>query len=404
MDQVNGLQESRTSNILIVDDDPDMCDLLDMLFRLNGYNTRIVYNGQEAVQYVEAGEPDAVVLDVMMPEMDGWETFRQMRLRSDVPVLFLTALISGDYAAYALGLGANDYLRKPFQPAELLARLDVMVAQKRQPSLPFRSADMMLQRPTVSVVIPTLDEAENLPLVLPYLPMDWIDEVLLVDGRSTDSTVDIARDLMPSINVVMEPRLGKGAALRAGYQNSSGDIIIVMDADGSNDPREIPRFVRALVEGSDFVKGSRFVHGGGTTDMPRLRKFGNKFFVFLVNLLFNVRFTDLCYGYHAFWRSCLDDLNLDDVNGFEIDTAIYVRALCQRMRLTEVPSFEGYRFRGVGKLRTFPDGLRVLKTILHESIHNLRSPNRSFYQGFRGLQPGGFSIQEPPNVRTNLDR
>jgi glycosyltransferase involved in cell wall biosynthesis len=209
---------------------------------------------------------------------------------------------------------------------------------------------------------------------------------------------------MPSINVVLEPRLGKGAALRAGYQRSSGDIIIVMDADGSNDPREIPRFVTALMEGSDFVKGSRFAHGGGTTDMPRLRQYGNKFFVFLVNLLFNVRFSDLCYGYHAFWRYCLDDLNLDDVDGFEIDTAVYVRALCQRMRVTEVPSFEGYRFRGVGKLRTFPDGLRVLKTILRETMRNLRSPNRLYYEGFRGQQPGGISSLETPEVKPNIYR
>ena len=148
--------------------------------------------------------------------------------------------------------------------------------------------------------------------------------------------------------------------MRAGYQNASGDIIIVLDADGSNDPREIPRFIMALSEGSDFVKGSRFAPGGGTTDMSRVRQIGNKFFVFLVNLFFNVHFTDLCYGYHAFWRYCLDDLNLDDVNGFEIDTAIYVRSLLMRLRLTEVPSFEGYRFRGEGKLRTIPDGFRVI--------------------------------------------
>jgi CheY-like chemotaxis protein len=402
MDHVMGMQETQAQNILIVDDDPDTCTLLDTLFRARGYSTMVVYNGQDAVQYVEAGEPDAVVLDVMMPDMDGWETFRQMRLRSNVPVLFLTALASGDNAARALSLGVNDYVRKPFQPSELYARLELLFANHRQPVFTNRSLSMRLERPTVSVVIPTLNEDENLPFVLPYLPMEWIDEVVLVDGRSTDRTIQVALELMPSISVVLEPRLGKGAALRAGYQSSSGDIIIVMDADGSNDPREIPRFVTALMEGSDFVKGSRFARGGGTTDMPRLRYFGNKFFVSLVNLFFNVHFSDLCYGYHAFWRYCLDDLYLEDVDGFEIDTAVYIRALCQHMRVTEVPSFEGYRFRGIGKLRTFPDGLRVLKTILGETIRNLRSPNRSFYPGFRGQQPEGISSLDTPVVKTNL--
>jgi CheY-like chemotaxis protein len=369
---------------------------------MQGYTTSIAYNGQEAVQYVEAGRPDAVVLDVMLPVMDGWETFRQMRLHSDVPILFLTAFFSGDYMARAMSLGANDYMRKPFQMAELLARLEVLLASDKRPALPIRPQSVKVQRPTVSVVVPTLNEAENLPFVLPYLPMDWIDEVVLVDGFSSDRTVDVAQELMPSIQVVLEPRLGKGAALRAGYENSSGDIIVVMDADGSHDPREIPRFIQSLMEGSDFVKGSRFAHGGGTTDMPRVRQAGNRFFVSLVNLLFNVHFTDLCYGYHAFWRYCLNDLNLDGINGFEIDTAIYVRALCQRMRVTEVPSFEGYRFRGVGKLRTFPDGLRVLITILHETINNLRSPNRSYYEGFRGQQPG--TVPQPESAKAMINR
>ena len=394
--------ESRT--ILIVDDDPDTCSMLEMIFRVRGYTTRIVNTGQEAVQSVERREPDAVVLDIMMPEMDGWETYRQLRAFSDIPVLFLTAVSSGEEAARALKMGVHDYVRKPFHSEELLARLEVLIANHSYPSVPERREATRLQRPSVSLVIPTLNEAENLPLVLPFLPMEWIDEVILVDGCSTDGTVEVAQQLVPSIKIVLESRPGKGAALRAGYRDATCDIIIVMDADGSNDPREIPRFVMALSEGSDFVKGSRFAHGGGTTDMPRVRQLGNKFFVFLVNLFFNVQFTDLCYGYHAFWRYCLDSLDLEDVDGFEIDTAIYVRTLLQRLRLTEIPSFEGYRFRGEGKLRTFPDGMRVLVTILREIVRNLRSPQRGTYLGFRGKPPVELPLLDTPKVKTGARR
>ena len=400
MEQVKDLLETPARNILVVDDDPDACYMLELLFQVRGYTTMIVNNGQAAVEYVKAGRPDAVILDVMMPEMDGWETLQQIRMHSSVPVLFLTALASGEYPARAFDLGVNDYVRKPFHTAELLARLEAIIASDRYPAMPGKRLASKYHRPTVSVVIPTLNEAENLPLVLPYLPLEWIDEVLLVDGCSTDRTIEVAQKLMPSIKVVQERQLGKGAALRAGYQNCSGDIIIVMDADGSHDPREIPRFVRALIDGSDFVKGSRFAPGGGTTDMPRLRQLGNRIFVFLVNLLFNVHFTDLCYGYHAFWRYCLETISLDGVDGFEIDTAIYVRTLCQRLRVTEVPSFEGYRFRGAGKLRTLPDGLRVLTTILHETWQNLRSPNRFFHEGFRGQRPGDASSAANSNANT----
>jgi glycosyltransferase involved in cell wall biosynthesis len=248
---------------------------------------------------------------------------------------------------------------------------------------------MRLKRPVVSVVIPTLNEAHNLPLILPYLPLNWIDEVILVDGRSTDGTVEVAKRLLPLVNVILETRPGKGVAMQSGFRAAKGDIIITLDADGSNDPREIPRMVQTLLEGADFVKGSRFAHGGGTTDMPLYRKWGNRALGALVNLLFNGAYTDLCYGYHAFWRHCLDIVNSAHADGFEVDTAIYVRVLRNRLRVQEVPSFEGYRFFGVGKLQTFPDGWRVLNTILREWWQGLREKPRQEYLGFRGHRSGG---------------
>jgi glycosyltransferase involved in cell wall biosynthesis len=243
------------------------------------------------------------------------------------------------------------------------------------------------RRPTVSLIIPTLNEARNLPLVLPYIPLDWVDEVLLVDGRSTDGTVEVAQRILPSIKVVLEKTRGKGAAMRAGYAASMGDIVIILDADGSNDPREIPRFVRALVDGVDMAKGSRFATGGGTTDMPRVRQWGNLSFVHMVNFLFGTHWTDLCYGYHAFWRHCLAEIDLENANGFEIDTRLYLQAVEAKLRVTEVPSFEGYRFYGVGKLQTIPDGWRVLKTIMKEWLGSLSRSQKDLYLGFRGFRP-----------------
>jgi len=255
------------------------------------------------------------------------------------------------------------------------------------------------QRPKVSLIIPTLNEAKNLPLVLPLVPMDWVDEVVLVDGRSTDRTVEIARKIIPSMKVVIETKPGKGAALYSGYMASTGDILIVMDADGSHDPREIPRFITPLLEGADMVKGSRFAPGGGTTDMPRIRKWGNGWFVRISNALFSKEFTDLCYGFHAFWHYCLNKLDLGSVNGFEIDTSLYLQAVRQNFHLVEVPSFEGYRFYGIGKLKTFPDGFRVLRTIGREWLASLRRKEIQTSNGFRGLLPrvqGIYPVNEEP--------
>ncbi len=259
---------------------------------------------------------------------------------------------------------------------------------KDYPWLPIKGQGYKREKPAVSVIIPTLNEAKNLPLVLPYLPMDWVDEVILVDGRSSDGTVEIAQQILPSIKVVLEKKKGKGAAMYAGYQAASGDILVVMDADGSNDPREIPRYIKPLMEGADLAKGSRFAPGGGTTDMPLIRKWGNGTFVLLSNTLFSANFTDLCYGFHAFWRHCLDNFQLDNINGFEIDTVLYLQALRNKLRIIEVPSFEGYRFFGEGKLQTIPDGVRVLKTIFQERVAAVKQKQPDLYLGFRGVAPG----------------
>ena len=224
-------------------------------------------------------------------------------------------------------------------------------------------------RPTVSVVIPALNEAPNLPLVLPMIGT-WVDEVLLVDGESVDQTTDVARRLWPEIRIVQQRGSGKGAALRSGFEAASGDIIVMLDADGSTDPREIPAFVGLLVAGADLVKGTRFAQGAGTADMSLLRRLGNRGLTLAVRLLFRGRFSDLCYGYMAFWKRILPQLDLD-ADGFEIETQMSVRALSVGLKVTEVPSFESRRHHGKSNLRTFPDGWRVLKAIFRERATRL---------------------------------
>jgi glycosyltransferase involved in cell wall biosynthesis len=233
-----------------------------------------------------------------------------------------------------------------------------------------RTSSRPLQ-PSVSVVVPTLNEAANLPYVLPQLPR-YAEEVVLVDGHSTDDTLEVARRLCPEIRVVLANVRGKGAALQHGFSACSGDIIVMLDADGSNDPAEIPRFVGALLSGADFAKGSRFLQGGGTADMPFYRKAGNRVFVWLVRFLFGSRYSDLCYGYNAFWRDVVDDLDLDG-NGFEIETMMNIRALRGGLHIVEVPSFEDERIHGESKLATIRDGWRVLRTIFSERRRMRRS-------------------------------
>ena len=232
--------------------------------------------------------------------------------------------------------------------------------------------------PRVSVVIPALNEERNLPHVFARLP-GGIDEVIVVDGGSVDRTVEVARELRPDAVIVHQTRTGKGNALACGFAACTGDIIVMIDADGSTDPAEIPLFVAELMAGADFVKGSRFTTGGHSHDITPLRKLGNDGLNLVVNVLFGTRFTDLCYGYNAFWRRVVPALQLPATtlprpvdggklwgDGFEIETMINIRAAVDGMRVGEVASTEHARIHGETNLNTFRDGFRVLRTIFSE--------------------------------------
>ena len=257
----------------------------------------------------------------------------------------------------------------------------VAAAESEMPSQEVAQVRPMLgsreTEPSISIVIPAKNEARNLPHVFEMLPTDC--EVILVDGHSTDDTVGITQRLRPDITIINQSRTGKGNALACGFAAATGDFIVMIDADGSNDPAEISAFVAALKEGADFAKGSRFLPGGGSQDISVIRRMGNFWLNKIVNLLYGTRYTDLCYGYNAFRRECLDVMTLDATefddsepgailwgDGFEVETLINVRIAKAGLRVTEVPSFERVRHFGASNLNAFSDGWRVLRTIQAE--------------------------------------
>jgi glycosyltransferase involved in cell wall biosynthesis len=233
------------------------------------------------------------------------------------------------------------------------------------------------QQPSISIVIPAKNEARNLAEILPELPP--VHEVILVDGHSVDDTVATAQRVMPGIKVVQQTRKGKGNALVCGFAAATGDVIVMFDADGSADPAEIADFVAALTAGADFAKGSRFCAGGGSHDITRLRSAGNKVFNTMANAVLHTKYTDLCYGYNAFWADILPTLDLPDHrispidgavmlwgDGFEIETVLNCRIAFERLNVAEVSSVERLRIHGESNLNAWTDGIRILKTIWSE--------------------------------------
>jgi glycosyltransferase involved in cell wall biosynthesis len=234
------------------------------------------------------------------------------------------------------------------------------------------------QWPTVSVVIPTKNEAANLEYVIPLIP-EWVTEVIVVDADSTDGTPERARELWPGARVIGQNARGKGSALSAGLCSATTDIVVMLDADGSMDPREIPAFVGALMAGADLAKGSRFAAGAISHDITPLRWFGNWGLKTAVNVLYRQHWSELAYGYAAMWTDILRPLGIDRIDppvpsrglkryghGFEIETLLFCRTVRAGLRVVEIAGVEYERIHGESNLNTFRDGFRALTALLRE--------------------------------------
>jgi hypothetical protein len=235
----------------------------------------------------------------------------------------------------------------------------------------------------VSVVIPTLNEEDNIGWVLSRLPRN-MHEILLVDGRSHDHTVAVARRVRPDVRVLEQHVAGKGAALALGLTSATGDIVVMIDADGSMDPAEIPGLLGALLSGADVVKGSRESAGGGSHDLSLLRRTGSRALTVATNSLYRKHWRELCYGYAAFWADVIPMLDLVPLtkpvsttalrkaaglgygHGFEIEALLFCRSARAELRVAEVFSFEHERRHGESHLATWRDGCRVLAAVLRE--------------------------------------
>jgi glycosyltransferase involved in cell wall biosynthesis len=221
--------------------------------------------------------------------------------------------------------------------------------------------------PRITALICTLNEAPNLPHVLPRIPL-WVSEVLVIDGHSTDKTVEVARRIRPDIRILAQPGRGKGDALKYGVEQAGGDIVVTLDADGSTDPADVPRFILPLLEGCDFVKGSRLT-SDHRSSMSRHRWLGNKVLAAAFNLLFREKYTDVCSGYNAFWKKAFMRIR-PSRDGFEMEQQILAKARKAGLKIVEVGHDDKGRLGEMSKVSVLKQGLRDLLVIIGERFRD----------------------------------
>ena len=222
------------------------------------------------------------------------------------------------------------------------------------------------------------NEASNLKWVLDRIPSQ-IHEIIVVDGNSTDATVRTALEHARSPKVLHQNSKGKGGALSLGFANATGDVVAIIDADGSMDPSELDSFVAKFPD-FDIVKGSRYLKNAGSDDLTFIRSIGNKTLTKIANAWFDQEWTDMAYGYAVFKNTVIHELALTNYDrlgsffghksygqGFEIETLMFVRAAKRKYKIIEVPSFEAQRISGSSNLRAIRDGFRVLITMIVEN-------------------------------------
>ena len=216
----------------------------------------------------------------------------------------------------------------------------------------------------VSVVICTLNEEGNLPFVIPRIPA-WVDEVMLVDAHSTDNTVEIAQQLRSDIKILYQPKEGKGDAMRYGIEQTNGDIVVMLDAGGQNNPEDMGELIKPLLNGYDFVKGSRLARGR-PHDMAVNRWLGNSVIALTCNLLYGTKFTDLCSGYNAFWRESFLTINPWAKENWGYEPLFIARVLKNKLKIREVPHSYTKRINGKSNLPDLKQGFTAIAVLFRE--------------------------------------
>ncbi len=215
-----------------------------------------------------------------------------------------------------------------------------------------------------TLAILALNEIESIPSVLPHIDRTWVDEIIVVDGGSTDGTIEWCE--AHGFRVMRQKRRGYGAGMRELIAIAEGEIIIEFMADGNCKVDTIPLLVKKLNEGYDLVIGSRYMPGAQSFDDTKVTRLGNWGFTRMINVLFGARYEDAMMGYRAYRKSKFLEMQMDE-DGLTFPTQGSIQFARYGYRVTEIPSDEPKRIGGVRKAKNFSTGIELLQMIAKET-------------------------------------
>lgn len=227
----------------------------------------------------------------------------------------------------------------------------------------------------VTLLIPTLNEIEGLKTILPLISKDWYDQLLIVDGQSTDGTIEYAKQ--QGYEIVVQQKKGMRHAYMEALPLIQGDVILTFSPDGNSIPELIPPCIAKLKEGCDMVIVSRYKDNAQSYDDDLITAFGNKLFTALINLFHGGHYTDAMVIYRAYKKDLIHTLDLDKDDSYTLEEKLFktniswepllsIRAAKRKLKIDEIPGDEPKREAGERKLQVLRWGAAYMFEIIRE--------------------------------------
>jgi len=215
-----------------------------------------------------------------------------------------------------------------------------------------------------TLFLPVRNEIEGSRAIMPRIKKEWVDEIIVVDGNSTDGTYEYFRD--NGYHVIKQKSKGLAGAYWEALEVTTGDVIIPFSPDGNSIPDLIPVLIEKIREGYDLVIASRYTIGAKSEDDDLITGFGNWMFTKLINILFGAKYTDVLVMYRAFRRDIINllEINIEKLPALEVQ--LIIRCAKRKLKVAEIPGDEPKRIGGIRKMNPILNGSAVLWVILKE--------------------------------------